>query len=1006
MTRHFARKFQTLSVVAMFVACIGALTVVAAPAIAQNPVPFVDQPLVPDATAPGGPAFTLTVNGAGFVAASVVNWNGTPRATTFVSRSKLTAAILASDIATASTAAVTVVNPSPGGGVSNTLHFSIAVAEASASFQPVELYDSGKYINYSSVAIADLNGDGKPDLVVTSQNMSSTGDGSVEVFLGNGDGTFQAALAYDSGGNSPNSLAIADVNGDGKLDIVVGNEGNGNTSGGVGVLLGNGDGTFQNVSVVSTSYAPGVVVADVNGDGKPDVIIATCCQDYFAGAAEVLLGKGDGTFQPPVFYSSGGSGASWASSSIALADLRGDGKLDLLVANYCGNNLYCPRGPGSEGSVGVLLGNGDGTFQPAVAYDSGDIGATSVAVADVNGDGKPDLLVGHCGYNGCGNETGVVGVLLGNGDGTFQPPSTYNGGDSISSMAVADVNMDGKLDIVVANMYPLTAGPDGSVSVLLGNGGGTFQLPLTSDAGAPWSVAVAVADVNGDGKPDAVVVNECDSWCFPGAISSSVGILLNSTGSVETSTITTVSSSLNPSIYGQTVTFTAAVSSASGLPTGTVIFYDGSTAIGSATLVNRSTSISVSTLAAGSQPITAVYQGCSAFGLSTSAPLNQVVHSVATTAAVISSPNPARVEQRVTYTATVATQYGGKATGTVTFQDSGVTIATVALSNNKAAHSTSYPTIGIHSITASYSGDLNNVGSTSPALTEDIDGATKTVVTTSGSPSFVGQPVTFTATVTSVYGAIPNGETVTFYDATTVMGTGTTVGGVATFTTSSLTAKTHTIKATYSGDATFVPSSGTVTQVVNKYTTTTALVSSLNPSNYGQRVTLTATVTWAGPTPTGTVTFRNGSVILGSVALNTSGVASLTTAKIPVGVNTLTATYNGDAFNGKSVSAAITQTVSQASISMVLTSTPNPSAFGISVKFTAKLTSNGGLPSGQPVTFSYNGATLGTANVNSTGVATFYTTAALPRGSDVVTAAYAGTVDYSSASATVTQVVN
>ena len=131
----------------------------------------------------------------------------------------------------------------------------------------------------------------------------------------------------------------------------------------------------------------------------------------------------------------------------------------------------------------------------------------------------------------------------------------------------------------------------------------------------------------------------------------------------------------------------------------------------------------------------------------------------------------------------------------------------------------------------------------------------------------------------------------------------------------------------------------------------------------------------------------------------------MTTAKIPVGADTLTATYNGDAFNAKSVSPAITQTVRQASISIVLTSYPNPSTFGTSVKFTAKLTSNGGLPSGQPVTFSYNGATLGTANVNSIGVATFYTTA-LPRGSDLVTAAYAGTVDYSAASATVTQVVH
>jgi len=377
-------------------------------------------------------------------------------------------------------------------------------------------------------------------------------------------------------------------------------------------------------------------------------------------------------------------------------------------------------------------------------------------------------------------------------------------------------------------------------------------------------------------------------------------------------TTTTLTSSLNPSVYGQAVTFTAVVSAALGTPTGTVIFFAGSTALGSATLANGNASLSTSSLSAGSHSITAAYQGSGAFQPSASSPLKQVVN---------------------------------------------------------------VPT-------------------------------TKTAVTTSGSPSFVGQPVTFSAMVTDIYGTIPDGELVTFYDDGTAIGTGTTAGGVATFTTSSLTAKTHTVKATYAGDGVFKPSSGTVMQVVDKYPTTTALSSSLNPSNYGQAVTFTATVTPTGPyQPTGSVTFKNGSVALGSRSLNASGVATLTTAKIPVGANTLTATYNGDAFNGKSVSAAITQTVSQASVSVVLTSTPNPSAFGKSVKFTATLTSNGGLPSWQPVTFSYNSATLGTANVNSKGVATFSTTT-LPRGSDVVTAAYAGSVDYSSASATVTQMVN
>ena len=186
-------------------------------ASAQNPVPFVDQPLLPDATAPGGGAFTLTVNGAGFVPASVVKWNGSPRATTFVSSSQLTAKILASDIARASTASVTVVSPGPGGGISNTQFFSIAVAEASASFLPAVTYPYGGDHGGYFLAVADVNGDGKLDIVV------ANGDGSVDVLLGNGDGTFRPALVYDAGGAQPVSVAVADLNGDGKPDLVVAN---------------------------------------------------------------------------------------------------------------------------------------------------------------------------------------------------------------------------------------------------------------------------------------------------------------------------------------------------------------------------------------------------------------------------------------------------------------------------------------------------------------------------------------------------------------------------------------------------------------------------------------------------------------------------------------------------------------------------------------------------------------------------------------------------------------
>ncbi|MBZ5656604.1 MAG: Ig-like domain repeat protein [Acidobacteriia bacterium] len=380
-------------------------------------------------------------------------------------------------------------------------------------------------------------------------------------------------------------------------------------------------------------------------------------------------------------------------------------------------------------------------------------------------------------------------------------------------------------------------------------------------------------------------------------------------------TTTTLVSTLNPSVFGQAVTFTATVSAASGTPTGTVTFYDGSTAIGSAALANGSASFSVSLLAAGAHSITVAYQGSGAFGSSTSAPLNQVVNTATTTTSLASSVNPIPANQIVTYTVTVTSQYAGAASGTATLQDRGSTIATVPLANNQAAYSTKYKMPGVHEIRATYSGDVSNTGSTSAALVEYIGYfpvASKTVVTTSGSPSFIGQPVMFTATVAPgnlIYGRIPDGELVTFYDGKTTLGSVALASGMAAYTTSALSAKTHTIKATYAGDTIFKSSTGTVTQVVNKYMTTTALSSSPNPSVYGQAITFTATVTPTGPYPlTGKVKFWDGTTGIGTATLS-AGVATLTKSKLAVGTHPITAQYLGDSANDKSTSPVVNQVV-------------------------------------------------------------------------------------------------
>jgi hypothetical protein len=360
------------------------------------------------------------------------------------------------------------------------------------------------------------------------------------------------------------------------------------------------------------------------------------------------------------------------------------------------------------------------------------------------------------------------------------------------------------------------------------------------------------------------------------------------------------------------VKFTANVKTAVGTPTGIVVFLDGSTTLGSATVASGKASVSTSLLATGSHSITAQYQGSGTYAPSTSAKISQAVTAATTATSLASSQNPAVITEYVTYTATVASQYGGAATGTVVFQDGGVTFGTVALVGTQATFKIPYFYVGTHPITATYSGDTNDTGSLSATLVEQINQgfASKTVLTTSGSPSFIGQAVTFTATVTSGHGTIPDGELVTFFDGTAALGSRTIASSVATFTTSSLTVETHYIKATYGGDAVFRPSSGSVKQVVEKYPTTTTLTSSPNPSAHLQAVTFTVKVISVGPTPTGTVRFFDGTTAIpySGVALS-GGIAKYTKTNLTVGTHPITAHYNGDASSATSTSAVVNQVV-------------------------------------------------------------------------------------------------
>ena len=239
--------------------------------------------------------------------------------------------------------------------------------------------------------------------------------------------------------------------------------------------------------------AASVAVADLNNDGNPDIVIANGCLGCGPGSVGVLLGLGDGTFQPVKSYSL----PDLPAVSVAVGDLNGDQKPDLVVATGCVSSSDC-----NTGGVAVLLGVGDGTFQPAVVYGSGGQSDRAVAIADLNRDGHLDVVVTNCTDGGsCFSNTGTVGILLGNGDGTLQTAVSYNSGGSYTwSLAIADLNRDTIPDVVVLNRSG-TSSP-AVLGILLGRGDGIL-LPATTEATDSSSGgAVAIADLNGDGIPD------------------------------------------------------------------------------------------------------------------------------------------------------------------------------------------------------------------------------------------------------------------------------------------------------------------------------------------------------------------------------------------------------------------------------------------------------------------------------------------------------------------------
>jgi hypothetical protein len=534
---------------------------------------------------------------------------------------------------------------------------------ASAAFSAIEslegrtLFSFAAPVSYSAgssaiaMITADLNGDGRADLVTSNSNSTVT------ALLGNGDGTFGAPISSSLGtaipqssytGSQAGTLTSGDFNGDGKVDLAMVSVNS------AVVVLGNGDGTFQAPTLVYLGTSPSrISTGDVNGDGHSDLIAANT-----AGTVSVLLGNGDGSFVPAVNYAAGSS-----PQDVKAVDINHDGKLDLVVADAV-----------SAGSVSTLIGNGDGTFQPYKSYAAFSA-PYRMTVTDLNKDGNPDIVVANSYTSSC------VTVLMGNPDGTYQPYHSYNTGSQPWELSAADVDGDGKPDLISSN--------GSSYQVQLNNGDGTFTAPTTMPGAG---LAFAAADFNGDGTADiagggvgtvGVMINGASAATN---ISTAVGFNVSSpavtgagmtlpltisavdaTGNIVSDFLGTVHlTTTDPRMSGLTYTFTAADAGTHAFATGVSLY----------TLGLQTLTVGGPSLLAGSETVN--------------------VTAAATAHFVVTSTSPTAAGTAATFTVSTQDAFGNASpdyTGTIHFSSSDVQAGLPADYTFTAADS------GVHSFT-------------------------------------------------------------------------------------------------------------------------------------------------------------------------------------------------------------------------------------------------------------------------------------------------------------------